>query len=284
MIRIRRSWLAALVALGVGMAGCDDETTVGPDPSPSVFPSVNQGFEDGTDGWFGAAREGGLGFCGEVTRRSGEFSGVSASTGDGFATVAAGGCNEFWTQRGAPGGAPWAPGPDFDFFSPEWPAGGGYVTELDIYLDPTWTGPGAAPVFIFTASIRDLDSPSDQNGEFRYFFVPVVGDGEGLTIFGARIEQPGWYTFRHVLTDGGGQLRVQFELSDGSGTNLVALPLQEAIDFVVMDAPPPVPVPVPIGEIVPTQFGSGYLWFVTIAPGVEIPIDRHRVFPIQAVE
>jgi len=285
MWKMRGAWLGGLVVLAVTMVGCDDApTAAGPDPSPSLFPTVDQGFEDDTKGWFGAARAGGDGFCGSVTRQSGDEAVIAASDGDRFALIAAGGCNDFWTQRGAQGGAPWAPGPDFAFFSTEWPASGGYVTELDIYLDPAWTAPEGAPVFIFTSSIRDLDSPADQDGEFRYFFVPVVGDGEALTIFEARIWEPGWYTFRHVFTDGGGRLRVRFELSDRNGANLVALPFEEAIDFVIMGAPPPVPVPVSVAEIAPAEFGSGYLWFVTIAPGVEIPIDRHRLFRIQAVE
>ena len=249
--------------------------------SNAPFKNWHQGFNQGTAGWFGGETMGPLGWCGEVEQRTG---GVGPSAGPAYATVAQSGCNAFWTSIFGPGfrSGPWAPGPDFAGFSTVWPTGG-FVVELDIYLDPTWTaaaldpgefifGPdGGFPVFsnttVFTyaVSVRELASPADAFGSFRYFAVPVISDGGKLLIFGREVSEAGWYTFRHVIGNDGGRLTVDFELAERRGGTLFTIPVVTTLFGET------------VSDLSATDFGSGYIWFLSISPGLDLPIDEHRV-------
>jgi len=241
--------------------------------SNAPFKNWHQGFNQGTAGWFDRETTGSLGWCGEIEQNAG---GVGPSAGRTYATVAQSGCNAFWSSIFGPGfrSGPWAPGPDFAGFSTVWPKGG-FVVELDIYLDPTWTaealdpgsfilGPGGT-VFTYSVSVRELASPADAFGSFRYFAVPVISDGGKLLVFGREVSEAGWYTFRHVIGNDDGRLAVDFELAERRGGTLFTIPVVTTLFGET------------VSDLSATDFGSGYIWFLSISPGLDLPIDEHRV-------
>lgn len=196
--------------------------------------------------------------------------------------MSVGACNEFWGSLGIPGGAPWAPGPDFGLFSERWPRGG-FVNELDVYLDPAWEfESGNLPPFPnhtiidYSAALRLRSGEApDAFDTFRYYFVSVDAvDGEdALSIFGHRVTKAGWYTFRYVFRDVEGSVQVDFELADRRGGTLFVEP-----DLQAFELAGPFKVPFP-GELSTSDYGNGYVWFFDLAFGLDLPIDEHRVRP-----
>jgi hypothetical protein len=249
--------------------------------SAAPFKNWHQGFNHGTTAWYGGDTPGPLGWCGQITQVEKGGGSLQPSAGQAYATVEQGVCNDFWDGIfSAPGATlvngPWAPGPDFGLFSSVWPTGG-FVMELDIYLDPSWTvgalepgtvnffaPPGA--VFTYAASLRELGSPADAFGTFYYFAVPVMPNDGKLTVLGHDVTEAGWYTFRHVFSDDGGELAVDFELAERSGGTLFTEPITTEFFSGA-----------PTSNLIPTDLGSGYIWFASIAPGLELPIDEHRL-------
>lgn len=290
-----RSTIAMCTVLPMFLVACSESpttpTTFG-SSNPTIVPQSNasllnsnapfknwhQGFNQGTAGWFGSETMGPLGWCGEIEQSAG---GVGPSAGRAYATVAQSGCNAFWTPIFTSDfrTGPWAPGPDFAGFSTVWP-NGGFVVELDIYLDPTWTaaeldpgsfilGPGGT-VFTYAVSVRELASPANAFGSFRYFGVPVIADGGKLLIFGREVSEAGWYTFRHVIGNDSGHLAVDFELAERRGGTLFTIPV---VTTTTLFGEPGETV----SDLSATDFGSGYIWFLSISPGLDLPIDEHRV-------
>lgn len=284
----RLSVLPTLTFITMPLIGCEQTPTT-PDASTAAsmtnsnapFQTWHQGFNHDTEGWYGGETEGVLGWCGEIEHVDRRESDLEPSAGRGYATVAQGECNEHWDEVFSPPGAtlvngPYAPGPDFALFSETWPTSG-LATELDIYLDPTWTAnplePGTvnffAPsgtVFTYLASLRLLDSPADENATFMYFGVAVFPDNGALSILDHSVTEAGWYTFRHVFRDEGGELAVDFQLVQRNGGILFTEPLET--EFFSGE---------PTSSFVSTDLGSGYLFFPAISPGIQLPIDEHRV-------
>ena len=307
----RLRWEAVVTALFVLALGACAETPTGAESPQSAdatatrtgsestaeagrngddgFPHWLQTFDHGTEGWFGEDTPGDIGWCGDVTwyrRGSGP---VQPSRSSGYATVAQGGCNDFFSAV-FPNllGAPWAPGPEASNFSSFWPRSD-FVMQLDIYLDPAWTNssvpcefPSEEPffpplqpcnyfavhtgsVFTLAAALREIDGTSGPGGTFTYFAVPVMpGDG-ALSIFGHDITEAGWYTFEWSFRDAGGQVDVSFELSGHRGGPI----LTESIEQRLYGGT--------ASSLDPQNWGSGYLWFVRISPHLEIPIDHHHL-------
>lgn len=249
--------------------------------SSATFKTWHQGFNHGTTGWYGGGTPGPVGWCGEITQVERGSGSLSPSAGRAYATVEQGTCNDFWDPIFSSPGAtlvngPWAPGPDFALFSSAWPTGG-FVMELDIYLDPSWTAatlepgtvnffapPGA--IFTYLASLRELASPADAFGSFHYFGVPVMPDDGKLSILGHEVSEAGWYTFRHVFSDDDGELTVDFELAERNGGTLFTEPITTRFFSGA-----------PTSDLTPTDLGSGYVWFASITTGLELPIDEHRL-------
>jgi hypothetical protein len=75
---------------------------------------------------------------------------------------------------------------------------GGYVRDLDVYLDPAWPdGTG----FGYVISYQDLAYPIPLS--LRYLQVT----GGTLAVAGQEVSPSGWYTFRHRLySDDDGRL------------------------------------------------------------------------------
>lgn len=279
------SVLSFLAFLAVPLIGCEQSPTT-PDASTAAsmtnsnapFQTWYQGFNHDTEGWYGGETEGALGWCGEVEQVDRRESDLRPSAGRGYATVALGGCNDFWTTVGGFSAnlvnAPWAPGPDFALFSEVWPSSG-FVYELDIYLDPSWTPNEPEPplfndqappgtVFTYVGSVREIATD-----RFFYFAVPVLSENGALSILGHTVDEAGWYTFRHVFAEDSGQLSVTFEFASRRGGTLFSEPIET--EFFGQDAD--------LAELAVTELSSGYVWFAAIADELELPIDEHRVRP-----
>lgn len=287
--RLPRNHLAALAcACAVAVTACEEHPTT-PDPalqpqassasmanSNAPFISWHQGFNHGTDGWYGAETAGDIGWCGTIEQVIRGEGTVRPSAGRGYAVVTQGTCNAFYDAIfSAPGATlvngPWAPGPDLALFSEVWPASG-FVMLLDVYLDPSWTPAALAPgtvnylapagtVFTLAASVSELAT-----GALHYFFVPVFPDNGNLSILGHSVDAAGWYTFRFVFGDDGGQLTVDFELAARTGATLFTAPILTR--FFTGE---------PTSDLATAALGSGYLWFAAISPGLELPIDEHQL-------
>lgn len=284
-------WLvtAAVVAGGLlvasGSAQAGNRMLAPMANSNAEFVTWHQGFEHDTAGWYDAATPGPLGWCGAIESVQGRGHGGEApapSAGRGYATVEMGFCNEFWSTLGVAFGAPYGPGPDQVLYSGGWPEAG-YVTELDIYLDPAWSGSyqgnfawaGSSPdsLIQYAATIfpTDPDAEPFHTGPHYFVTVDAVPGEAALTVAGERIEEAGWFTFRFVFSDVAGSVWVDFELDDRNGGNLVAV---EGVEPVNLLGPVQVPY---LGELPTAEYGSGHAWFFDIAFGLQLPIDEHRV-------
>lgn len=269
--------IAGVVALGLG--ACEEVPTDLESSSSSSsmldtnapFPVLHQGFEHDTEPWVDQDVPGALGWCGTIERLDGDAGEVPPSAGAGHATVRNGGCNAFWTGvfGEAFTSAPASLHPDA--LSTTWPSSG-FVQQLDIHLDPEGADDGL--VFLYANSLCVLAddgtcATSDDDAgvfDFRYFAVPVTAAEGTLDVAGHEVTEAGWYTFRHVFdSEADGTLTVDFELRK-DGRTLARQPLEgtlltgeETSDLDVGD------------------LGSGYVWFVAIADGLELPIDEHRL-------
>ena len=253
--------------------------------SNAEFVTWHQGFEHNAAGWYDAKTDGPLGWCGNidtVSSRGRKGAAPAPSAGTGYATVRLGACNEFWTKLMVPAGAPYGPGPEQVLYSGAWPESG-YVTELDIYLDPAWSGnfqgnfaaAGSSPnaVIQYAATIFPTDPDAEPFHTGPHYFVEVeaIPNQEALSVAGQRIEKAGWYTFRYVFSDLGGHVNVDFELSKRKGPVLA-----EIVDIIPVELMGPFKVPY-MKPLMTEEYGSGHVWFFDIAFGLELPIDEHRV-------
>lgn len=236
--------------------------------SNAPFPVFHQGFEHDTEAWIDGSDPGPLGWCGSIERVPRGSGSVMPSAGSAHATVEDGACNAFWTGVF---GSEFTSGPassDLNLLSTGWPASG-FVQELDVYLDPAETDDGVA--FIYANSLCVFGSDPEPCGvdfDFRYFAVVVTAREGAMDVAGHPVTEAGWYTFRHVFgSQGDGTLTVDFQLMD-DGRPLHSAPVEGTLltgestsDFDVED------------------LGSGYIWIVSIADGLALPIDQHQLRP-----
>lgn len=286
---VRRPSCFPLLLAVMLVAGCEPEAPLSLSPAMSAstleasastlggraaFPVWHQGFNHDTDGWYGAATPGALGWCGTIERQTRHTGDHRPSAGRAYATVEGGPCNDFWSELGVPYGGPYAPGPELSLYSSVWPSGG-YVTELDVYLDPTWSA-GYSGTFApgtlveYGATIFPLEPEPGAFHTGPHYFVGVEAEENALSVLDQQITAAGWYTFRFVFGDDDGHIRTAFELRDRRGRLLV----EEAIDPVQLIGPDKVPFE---DELLASEWGSGHVWFFDIASGLQLPIDEHRV-------
>jgi hypothetical protein len=220
-----------------------------------VYPAWHQGFEQGTAGWFTNDTSGPEGWCGDITRYERGSGPVMPSIGKGYAVVANGACNEYWMNNGWSESGPYAP---FGGYSESWPQSG-FVTKLDIYLDPSWED---GTNFTYAVSAHLLDE-----NEFRYFLFPVAKESGALQVVEHEVSEAGWYTFRVRFREQSGHLAVDFELAQ-HGQVLFAQPMtataftgEQTSSFEI------------------SGVGTGYSWFVSLSPGLQLPIDQHMYRP-----
>jgi hypothetical protein len=280
--------LLAGFVISIPAAHADATPPVPSTNSAAAFINWHQGFEHGTDGWYDAATDGLLGWCGSIQQVTPDNRGqadVAPSAGRSFAKVATGFCNDYWGFAGAgiPFGAPYAPGPELALYSESWPRAG-YVTELDIYLDPAWSEQGYVNNFAgfgepletiiqYGVTVFPLDYVPGTIHSGPHYFVDVEADVANgiLTVAGHEISEAGWYTFRFQLSDEAGSVHVGFELDDPKGGTLARIDSVAPVEL-------PGPFKFPYMEAVPTaEYGSGHAWFRDIAFGLQLPIDEHRV-------
>lgn len=303
---MRSKLTVAVVALAaITITACDEAPTAtlagGETPASGArgaahndapFPVFHQGFNHGVFPWSDGEEAGPTGWCGDINHVDGrEGADPQPSAGRGYATVAFGACNEYWTGVFSGVGLATfsgpASGPDPELLSTTWPASG-FVQELDVHLDPADYAGGLA--FIYTNSLcilatdtdpdlcdPDLPEPGDDPlppSPYRYFPVFVVKGGpvssSPLLVVTpdaaplAAVTEPGWYTFRHVFGSEGGTLTVDFELRKdeqllGSSPVLSTFITEESTSSFDV-----------------TDLGSGYIWFPVIA-GPALPIDEQRL-------
>lgn len=283
---------AIVVALGLLLAGCDSSSiqpenhskppsAEGPTPNTSSlaksggsFSPWYQGFEQNTEGWITDEISGPSGWCGDVAQQGSDDGPVEPSLGSGYAVVEHGACNDYWSENGfADGSGPYAPvaytdGPTGD-----------HMIAVDIYLDPRMSG---GTTFLVSASVRLLD----QESPYRYFFVPVTKKGRGLFVAGRQVPEPGWYTFRFRFTDdAAGNLSAKFQLVEGfralrqglseEGDVFGTLPRRQVLFTKQLTKTALTGEKTSSFSV--SNVGNGYLWFVSIAEGLKLPIDQHQV-------
>lgn len=218
-------------------------TRAGAPPGPYF-----NGFEKNTNGWFDSTNGGN----GTITRRPSGYSngggyadGIPSAAGNWHARLTGDPCPR--TQFGPPCYGPYTSwgGPSSTFPS------GGYLTQLDIYLDVSWSVGRVDYRFDWDSAIND------NTGNFLRDFVFNAGtnpDGTGgffitastnATRSGAFPENPcpnpgptstppnpcrtpvfiatsGWYTFRHTFRNDAGFLAVDFDIFQRSSGASVA--------------------------------------------------------------
>jgi len=255
--------------------------------SRAPFVTWHQGFEQDTSGWYDIADPGPLGWCGDITRVTRGESAANdpgPSAGKAYATASFGFCNGFWNSQGVPFGAPYAPGPDLAIALNPFPKAG-YVTDLDVYLDPAWSGSfqgnfefagvPASTLIQYAATIFEADYlPGDIHTGPHYFVdIEAVSGQDALTVGSYSVTEPGWYTFRFRFSDSGGNVRVDFELLDQTGGRLASI---DDIDPTNLLGPFRTPFTDPVET---AGYTTGWVWFFDIALGLALPIDQHQQRP-----
>lgn len=246
---------------------------------------LNQGFENDTSGWYDQTQPGPLGWCGNVDRVGpDDASAIPPSAGRAYATASFGLCNGFWTASGVPFSAPYGPGPELSGVFKPWPTSG-FVTDLDVYLDPAWsgnyfgnfqfTGTPANVIVQYAATIFEADyMPGDIHTGPHYFVdVEAVQGQSALTVAGHTVTEAGWYTFRFQYGDNAGNVQVNFQLIGGSGETLGQI---DNISPTNLLGPFRTPFTDPITT---AGYSTGWVWFFDIAYGLALPIDQHQQRP-----
>lgn len=229
------------------------------DPDPE-FENWRQSFEDDTGGWVTRADPGETGWCGEIERVNISdlmcvADEIRPLSGDSHAIVRHGQCNEFWSGL-IPDGS--GPASSFRPLNESFPDGG-YVSSLNIYLDPTWDE-GAG--FGYADAFQDLDA---EFPNFRYLFVPVARTETGLFVGEFQVTEAGWYTFSTVYSGKGKRLSADFVLSRHdwplySQSHDVTLLSEETVDSFNID-----------------NTSNAYIWFVYISQGLDLAIDEEQM-------
>lgn len=225
----------------------------------AAFPTFHHNFNHDLGPWVDSSVEGEPGWCGTVRLMDRRSSDIKPSAGRGFATVIHGPCNDFWTEQGFESSAPG--GGDPALFSSSFPKSG-FVQQLDIYLDPDDFEQGSAIVYS-----NSLFYPEIGFG-FRYFSIEVIKAGGALLVDGFEVNEARWYTFRFSFDqDAEGDLLVNFELLR-NGHSLYKTPIERTL--LTGEA---------TSGFKADSMRSGYIWFVSIQEGVELPIDEHVLRP-----
>ncbi len=278
-------WLAprlgAICVLAAGLAvattACDDAPT---SPAPEAmtaeqessanaashaqvpFRGWQQNFNHGLDGWETADRPAEGTWCGHIERvEAGPGSeGLRPSVGRAYAVVSHGDCVEPWDDDDAfphgsgPASSDATVVPQNDAFPQA-----GFVSELDVYLDPDWPEDTA---FGYANSFQVLD---EEWPNFRYLSHDVARTEDGLFVEDTSVDRAGWYTFRHTFREVDGELAVEFQLRKG-GQVLHAQEL-ESTSF-SLEALADFPI---------SNVSNAYVWFVYLTPELELPVDNKEM-------
>lgn len=295
----KTSVLIPVLMVILTVMGCDSQVPVSADGSESLsmelsnqgssmlnskapFPVLNQGFNNNLTPWVDQSVAGPGGWCGNITLASFKDSDIKPSAGKGFAYASNGGCNDFWSGVFGPifTSGP-ASGPNPNLLSSTFPESG-FVQELDVYLDPEY--PSGVSTAIFDP--KGVFSPiGDENVVFTYansvclvcdlasfqplyFAISVVKNNGNLLVDGYKVHEKDWYTFRQVFASNAeGKLTVEFELVKNG------IPLHtKVIETTFLSK-------LPTSSFETDGLGNGYIWVVSIAEGLQLPIDENRMRP-----
>lgn len=263
--RRRRTWLIAVLAMVMAWAmtlpasaESSEVADSGMANSNADFPVWHQGFNHDTEGWITDETPGLFGWCGDIQQIDRAEGAVRPSAGRGYAVVEHGACNDFYDDLFPEGSGPGSSGVDF---STEWPAGG-FVYELDVHLDPAWE---AGTSFVLSASFNQPDMPYPTG--VRYFTTNVTATGDAVLVGDHEVTEAGWYTFRYVFASDAGVLDATFQLTD-HGRTLDTVDLATTV-FTGEST----------GSFDVADVGTGYIYFVMLSDGLDLPIDEHRMRP-----
>lgn len=229
----------------------------------SEFEVWRQDFSLGTDGWADKTDAGEWGWCGEIEAAGiedliGAGDEVRPLSGEAYAVVRHDECNDFWSGTFPDGSAPAS---TLRPLNDHWP-GGGYVSALHVYLDPNWpVGSGFGYAESFQA--LDVEFPN-----FRYVFMPVERNEDGLFVGAFEVTEAGWYTFSTFFTanePSGRELSADFVLSR-HGWPLY----QQAQEATFLTEEP-------IDSFEVSNVSNGYIWFVYISDGLDLAIDEEQM-------
>lgn len=263
-------------ALALGMSACVDEAVTSPTiaaqtqqasqatppvHTPAPFNGWRQNFNHGLEGWETADRPDGGTWCGAMERvdtRAAQGNGPRPSTGRAYARISHAECVEQWAEF-VPGGSGPASSdasvvPHNDAFPNP-----GFVSDLDIYLDPEWD---EGTAFGYSDSFQVLD---EEWPNFRYVMHQVVRTGDGLFVEGTRVTEAGWYTFRHAFSQVDGSLAIEFQLRKG-GQVLLSREIAST-SFSGEE----------ISDFSTSNVSNAYVWFVYLSDGLELPVDNQRI-------
>ncbi len=250
--------------------------------SNAPFTVLNQGFNNNITPWVDKSVSGPGGWCGEIALSGQNISTVKPSAGKGYAYASNGQCNDHYSKLFFPSytSGP-ASGPNPNLLSNKFPESG-FVQELDIYLDPEYKSGVSTPIFdpagsisltgneevIFTYANSLCKVCELATFQPLYFAISVVKENDQLSVAGYEVDNEGWYTFRQVFeSNDAGKLTVEFQLSK-NGTLLHS----KAIESTFLTKQP-------THNFEASSLGSGYIWFVSIADNLKLPIDENRMRP-----
>jgi len=257
--------LTIILGVSITLIGCESDSVSSDSDTPDeeLFEEWSQVFDMGTDGWVTAEDEGAEGWCGEIERIPEGSSHIAPSAGEAIAAVRHSACNDFYAESFPDGSGPASASMPHNEVFPEQ----GFVSEMDIYLDPEWQ---SDIPFIYSNSFQVLD---EEWPNFRYFMHDVtLSDGE-LRIDGHIVPEAGWYTFRHRFTQFEGGLKVDFEVLQG-GDVLFTEPVPVAFHF-TDEAEDGVEV-LETTSFEADNVSNAYIWFVAIAVE-ELAIDNQHL-------
>ena len=222
----------AAVVLAILLTSAFSPSAIASSPPGTWF----QGFEKNTSGWFpgndrGIVREP----SGYMTGPTGYANGVPSAAGRWHArlpalTACTQSCDGPFTNWGG--------------YTTSFPSGG-YLTQLDIYLDVAWAAAHPDTRFDWISAInnssgsflRDFvfnvgtlgsgyivqsSTNSTRSGANPYFPCPAPNTPPNACRPPASINASGWYTFRHTFRDAAGTLAVDFDIINQSTNASVA--------------------------------------------------------------
>lgn len=245
--------VASLTVLGLVQAGhAQNERNPG-----EAFPGWSQDFSGDADEWFDLDDD----WCGSFELVSGDDGDLTPTVGTGYAHVVGGECIEQFADFEPSG--PYSGGVAM---ADAWPEGG-FVEELDLYLDPVVH---SGFDYYVPLSLYDVREAEGLPASVRYTRVQVTEQGDALSVGGHTVEEAGWYTFRHRFTaDENGMLAVDFELRDADGQQVGSHAIEHHLG--PSGLADPEPIEVRVDNVV-----NAYIWFHM--PNDEVvAIDRYEV-------
>lgn len=225
------------------------------------FENWRQDFSLTTDGWVDKTDPGPTGWCGSIERvgvedLTGADGEIRPLSGDNYAVIRHGECNETYKEPFPEGSAPASfVRPKNDHF-PE----GGYVSALHVHLDPDWA---EGSDFGYAEAFQVLD---DEWPNFRYLFVPVERNEDGLFVGEFEVTEAGWYTFSTIFTASNSQnLSADFVLYR-HGWPLY----RQELDTTMISEEP-------VDSFDIDNVSNAYIWFTHISEGLELAIDEEQL-------